>query len=501
MLFVARALAQDEACAPVAVERFAAGVEAARAALVELHVDRAEALLDQLLDEARCLAEPVPPELLGRLARLEAVRWLYDQDPEAIASWAGLAARVDPDGAWPVADDHPIRRMMPARPPPADRAGPEGRGVLHPRKGGVFVDGAFLEEPRATLGEPHLVQLFGEDGERLGGWWQDGAAFRDEILADGPTAAEPPRWWTGAPEVPDFPAARRDTVEAYAGYLEKDPLGEHAAYARRRLDDLSWEAAADEGTPDAARAYLASWPHGRNADAARFVLEKEAFGKALAEGTAAALEVFRSRWPHGAYAVEAGRRLDDLAWAAAAGADTSDAYAGYLLRWPGGRHAREARLAREELAWTEAAASEAGLRRYLEQSPHGAHADEARAILAGARFWSVDLGVAADPDVSKAVADALAKELGRQGLEVVRVGTRPAAVPAGTALVWVTVTRSASGILEGNLELRVAGIDRPLMQVVTASMAVATDPGARAQLAARLVDELPPLGRWTRPRP
>jgi hypothetical protein len=224
-------------------------------------------------------------------------------------------------------------------------------GVAHPKRGGVFLDGAFLAEPRARVGEPHLVQLFDEDGDRVGGWWQDGGAFRGELLTDVRVPADPPRWWTGEPEAeeaPRFAAARKDTAEAYRKYLERSPTGEHAAYARRRLDDLEWVARAEQGA-DGARAYLAAWPEGRNREAAERVLEGAAYKAAIEAGTASALELFRGRYPRGAYAAEATRRLEELAWRAAVAEDTARAYASYRLHWPQGAHAREARLAQEDL--------------------------------------------------------------------------------------------------------------------------------------------------------
>lgn len=481
------AYAQQELCEPIPADVLTARLDRVTAALAETRVDD---VLEDLLaarDEARCLDAPVEREQLARLAWLQAEYAVFDQDEEEFWRWVRLARDTAPAVQPPahVAADHPLRRFLASPPAEVPIAGPD-RAIAHPRKGGVFVDGLRAETPAVRGETPHLVQVF-ENKVLTDAYWQAGARFRPELLAD-PVAA---------PAVVDAPAAvgpegwkpaRKDTAKAWQAWILKNPDSEWIDEARGRLDDLRFREARDGGEAGL-KAYLGGDP-GRNARNARAALERLDFDRTEAEGTRQAWALYLGRHPGGFYEAEATSRLDELTWREMRAKDTEEAYSRYLTQHRDGAHREEARALLAERAWQAAIASgdAAQLRRFLARFPMSPRRSEARARLAGTRFGAVQVGVEGCEPCATALLAAV-EGAGLRGERVPRPARAGSAVvPDGSALLWIGVEPTASG-LKASAELWTAIGGGAL----AAWSAEAAD---EAGLASAVVKGLPDLSRW-----
>jgi len=84
-------------------------------------------------------------------------------------------------------------------------------------------------------------------------------------------------------------AEAADTVEAYDGFLEKHPEGEHVTQARARLEQLAedreWQRATTKDTAAAYREFLAQHPNGKWAGEARIRVENFALTEPVPPAT------------------------------------------------------------------------------------------------------------------------------------------------------------------------------------------------------------------------
>jgi len=384
MVWWSLAFAAPDGCAAAhPVAQWEAELVAAREAVESLALGPARAWLAAIEQAAPCLDAPAPRALLRTHAELQAAMQVYDQDPGGIEVWVRQRRELGSERPWSLGPDHPVHRFAAEVEPTETVAVGTARP---PKRGGVFVDGRWVAEVELSVGTRHLVQVFDGAGDPVAGTWVTGAVVVESWVGEG-EAEEPPRWFSGpgAPSVerPTWRAARRDTLRAYERYLRREPVGEHASEARRRIDALRW--ARYPHTPDGARAYLADWPDGRHRPDAEAILQEQALDEAIAEGGREALQLFVGRYPDGVYAAEAERRLDGMAFADAVREDTERAYARYLVHWPEGAHVGEARLAQEERAWEAAQPrGRQGLQDYLDAWPDGVWAAEARRRLSSA---------------------------------------------------------------------------------------------------------------------
>jgi len=228
------AWAQEEACGGVLrEEELHDALDAAEAALVELNVDRADRILDDVVGVLRCVAAPLSPDDLGRLARPLAVVAFYDADPEELRSWTWLE-RDTVGGAWPEAAlpvppaFHALRAELSE--PPLVRA--EG-GWLPPKKGAVLVDGRPSVWPEARSEVPHLLQMVDKKGRVVWSGWMLGADAPERWIDPSGGAVEVPRWVVSPP--PPAPwgdgVASADPVPDPNPPEEAAPVGDGAAAA------------------------------------------------------------------------------------------------------------------------------------------------------------------------------------------------------------------------------------------------------------------------------
>ena len=197
---VGTAHAQEEACGEPGYthDEWLAGMNAADAALFQFDFEGSRSHLSTIHRSLRCLDEVASRSYVARFARQLALALFFDQDDLGVMRWSRLSTEAMPDLAWPadLPSDHTFR-VMAAEAEPRLSSVPAGLGLLPPPGGGVFLNGALLSEPVATVETPGLLQVFDKKGRRTHGVWQDGASFPDEVLSEGAPAARPPRWWDG----------------------------------------------------------------------------------------------------------------------------------------------------------------------------------------------------------------------------------------------------------------------------------------------------------------
>ncbi|MEZ4322693.1 MAG: hypothetical protein R3F61_34820 [Myxococcota bacterium] len=485
MFLIAAGFAQEELCEPRTPEAVARQLDLATEALQNLNLSRAGAELELSREAARCLVEPIPPELMARLAYLHAEYGVFDQDLDTVYRWGRLAQDTAPDAPMPehVAEDHPLRRFLEDAPeaPPID--GPD-RVVLHPKKGGVYMDGHRLEVPEARRETPHFVQVF-DNKERIDAWWQSGPRFKPEYLGLGEPEPEPevgPKGWK---------PAKKNTVGAWEAWIAKNPDSEWVDEARSRLDLARYEKAA-KGGEEGLLAYLSDDP-GPNARTAMAAVEKIHFDEADELGTRQAWSVFLSKHPRGFYTTEAEGRLDELSWAKFSGEDTEEAYARYLTQHRDGAHRTEARKLLAERVFEAAVASgdERKLRAFWSRFPTSPNAPRALALIAGTRFDAIQLQIHGLDDDAP-MEEALRTRLAETGVRVERTEFTQRVVnrelDAANGLIWVSVTYRESG-LHAEAALWAPVGTAPLQSW----RADADDP---AGLVAAVVKGVPDLSEW-----
>ncbi len=194
------ALAQEEPCVGAySLTEWRANLDAATEALAHVDHERADALLEGVRADVRCLEAPVPPELLRRHARLAAVVGFFQQDPEVAASWARLAQDAPLPQSIPVPPSYStfISELV------AAPVAPEIDVGWNPPKGGlILIDGQWYPVPTAGFDRPHLVQAIDKKKRVTLTEWQDGRAFPAALLGP-PRAQVAPKWWTGPATEPD----------------------------------------------------------------------------------------------------------------------------------------------------------------------------------------------------------------------------------------------------------------------------------------------------------
>ncbi|MEN0068445.1 MAG: hypothetical protein AAGA48_40365 [Myxococcota bacterium] len=156
-----------------------------------------QATLNSAKNRATCLATRADPADLALLARLEAVSAFFKQELDQVDDWSKLAAITAPMSEYPgwLNAQHPVRSYL-DRPPPGWSGWPE-QSVAAPKKGGVFLNGVWLDRPLFPTSTPCLIQILNKSGERVDAWWQHGAAAPPGQLEPIDEVAERPRFYEG----------------------------------------------------------------------------------------------------------------------------------------------------------------------------------------------------------------------------------------------------------------------------------------------------------------
>ena len=191
------AQAQEEVCSGVFTHtNWASAMDQADEVLASFKIDDVKELLKQTQKNVPCLDTVAKPSHLGRFARQHALVAFYEQDEITATRWGMLQRYAAPDMPWPeeIGEDHPLREILDFADEPT-LAGPSDKGLTFPKKGAVFMNGRLLTEPKARAEIPNLIQITEKSGEIALQYWQDGAAFRDDLLGEPGSVPEMPKWF------------------------------------------------------------------------------------------------------------------------------------------------------------------------------------------------------------------------------------------------------------------------------------------------------------------
>ncbi len=160
--------------------------------------------LGWLGDRFPCFEEPMDRSLFALYARYVSLSWFYKQDEEQTRRWALASRWADPALPWDAVRfprEHPLRVWTEAAPMPPIGNG-AGKHFVVPEGGGVVVAGQLLSRPEVPAELPVVVQVFDGDGLLVSGFWQDGNAFPESMVADGVGDLPAPAWWWRPPGPP-----------------------------------------------------------------------------------------------------------------------------------------------------------------------------------------------------------------------------------------------------------------------------------------------------------
>lgn len=135
-----------------------------------------------------CLTEPLPVAAFASAYRFLGAWHFLSGDKDTGTRWFRTALEVDPVFTWDVNDlpqGHPIREAFEGERAIAAQPAVEIDGMaLDPPQGYViFMDGRPLEEPAATSGRPHIVQVIDADRTAVKqGWLVNGNELPEDIL-------------------------------------------------------------------------------------------------------------------------------------------------------------------------------------------------------------------------------------------------------------------------------------------------------------------------------
>ena len=175
--------------------RINAKLDEAAEALAQADLSGAKTKLNEVDKGLGCMEVLIDRKVLGRFGRAIGLLRFYEQDEPQAIKWGLMARLVDPDGAWPgdLPDGHPYLDMLSEEESP-----PKGRAegwLVPPEKGSVFINGEFIAEPEAHAEVPGLVQLFDRVGFPVETFWQDGAAFRANLITEEGGPIEMPKYY------------------------------------------------------------------------------------------------------------------------------------------------------------------------------------------------------------------------------------------------------------------------------------------------------------------
>jgi hypothetical protein len=198
LLFItALAFAETEPCTkPVSHDEMWIRMNKADAQLAAGKAESAQKTLSSLHHDMLCMSVIVRPAYVARFARQMSQSFFMDQDEDSAIRWGLLARTAASDLAWPegVGPQNPFRRTVEGADPP-QVAGPDDKGLIVPKKGGVFLDGQFLTVPKVAAMVPHFVQVADKKGVILSQFWQDGAAFPPDLIGAKGEPPAFPKWY------------------------------------------------------------------------------------------------------------------------------------------------------------------------------------------------------------------------------------------------------------------------------------------------------------------
>lgn len=194
-LWVGAASAQEEKCKPLELPAMIEFLDQSELAFEGGNSGEGTRLVDELKGKLRCLTELPTPELMARLASLEALAGHFDQDPDRSVRWSRAAEWVVPGHLWPgaVSADHPLRSLVKEEGPAT--IGAKGRhGFVVPDDGAIVLSGRLVLDTDVPIDVPLLLQVCGPDGRVIRAEWQEGGTFPEDLVGEGRPVV--PTWWT-----------------------------------------------------------------------------------------------------------------------------------------------------------------------------------------------------------------------------------------------------------------------------------------------------------------
>jgi hypothetical protein len=213
LALVSGASAQEERCKAFELVSFVDALDRSEVAFENGDSAEGTRLVDEAKARGRCLVEVPTPEIMARMASLEALAGHFDQDPERSVRWARAAEWVVPGHLWPgaVAADHPLRGLVLEEGPAS--VGAKGRHGFHvPSNGAVVVSGRLVVDTDVASDVPLLLQVCDGSGAVVRSEWLEGGGFPDDLQGNDTPLV--PTWWTRevpegavrAPPIKDRPA-------------------------------------------------------------------------------------------------------------------------------------------------------------------------------------------------------------------------------------------------------------------------------------------------------
>ena len=193
----AAAYAQDACTAGYAHEQWRTEMDKVDAAFQQFDLNKARVEIDAVWRHVGCLDAVARPGHLARFARQRALLHFFDQDEETATRWGLLARYTAADFPWSAdfAEDHPFRSMVSGA-SDLPIGGPENAGFKANKKTPyIFLNGRWITEPRARAEIPNLMQFTDKKGLVTSTFWQDGAAFPEDILGPPLTPPAAPKWF------------------------------------------------------------------------------------------------------------------------------------------------------------------------------------------------------------------------------------------------------------------------------------------------------------------
>lgn len=192
-------VAMADCGAPYTHAEWTASLDGIEASLGQGDVDGARKNLAATHAQLQCLDSIAKADVVARFTRDLALAFFFDQDDDAVRRWALSSRYADATLPWDDAqfgEEHPFRTtVLAAEDPPI--GGPTDKGLLTPKKGGVFANGRPLPTANAPAEVPLLIQVADAKGVILLEYWQDGAAFPATLLGPPVGPAPVPSWFTG----------------------------------------------------------------------------------------------------------------------------------------------------------------------------------------------------------------------------------------------------------------------------------------------------------------
>lgn len=147
-------------------------------------IERALNTLRKAQDLLPCLDALADRQQLAKFGRAMAMASFYQQDEVAATRWGRMFTYTDPDLGWgELPAGHPLITMIEDA-GEAPMGGPTDQGLIVPKKGAIFLNGTYTDTPEARAEVPYLVQVFNSNGYPIYGYWQDGSAFREDLLGE-----------------------------------------------------------------------------------------------------------------------------------------------------------------------------------------------------------------------------------------------------------------------------------------------------------------------------